>query len=155
MARVHGPEKSILTKDQVGYAPSPAHTSVVPAQALGIAEGTDNADGAWKFVSWATSAEMAAEMQGVGVMGARTSAWEASTTKEFFPAEVITAVQKGNETGVPYDRPRIVAVGEARDAIGGALVAAIEGSDVKAAADTANEAFQKLIDAEKAEYKIM
>lgn len=148
------PEKSTLTEEQVGYAPSPALTSVVPAQALGISAGTDNPDAAWQFVSWATSVEMAAEMQGVGVMGARDSAWEAETTAETFPEAVISAVQYGNEHGVPYDRPRIVAVGEARDAIGGALVTAIEGGDVQAAADTANQGFQMLIDQEKLEYGI-
>lgn len=146
------PEKSTLAEDQVGYAVSPALTSVVPAQALGIAAGTANPEAAWEFVRWATSIEMSAEMQGIGVMGARDSAWESQQTKDTFPQEVIDAVVHGNEVGIPYDRPRIVAVGEARDAIGGALVSAIEGSDVQAAADTANSAFQQLIDQERLEF---
>ncbi|MGC3953577.1 MAG: sugar ABC transporter substrate-binding protein [Propionicimonas sp.] len=148
------PEKSTLTTEQVGYAKSPAKTSAVTAQALGISTFSDNQDGAWEFVKWATSKEMAAKMQGVGVMGARTSAWDAQETKDFFPAEVVEAVQWGNANGVPYERPRIVKVGEARDAIGQALVTAIEGGDVQAAADTANTAFQALIDAEKLEFGI-
>ncbi|MFD1507255.1 ABC transporter substrate-binding protein [Georgenia yuyongxinii] len=146
------PEKSTLTTEQVGYAPSPAKTSVVTPQAFGMAAGSDNPDGAWEFIRWATSKEMAAEMQAAGVMGARDSAWESEQTAEKFPADVVTAVQDGNANGVPYDRPRIVSVGEARDAIGGALVTAIEGGDVAAAAKTANEAFQQLIDSEKTEF---
>ncbi|WP_163543011.1 ABC transporter substrate-binding protein [Occultella kanbiaonis] len=148
------PEKSTLTEAQVGYAPSPALTSVVPAQAFGIAASSDNTDGAWEFIRWATSVEMAADMQEVGVMGARDSAWESEQTAERFPEAVVAAVQVGNATGIPYDRPRIVAVGEARDAIGGALVAAIEGGDVADAAGTANEAFQQLIDSEKSQFGI-
>ncbi|XBH20449.1 sugar ABC transporter substrate-binding protein [Jonesiaceae bacterium BS-20] len=148
------PEKSTLTEDQVGYAVSPAHTSLVTPQAFGIAAGSKNQDVAWEFVQWATSKEMAAQMQGVGVMGARDSAWESNQTKEKFPDEVVTAVQEGNKNGVPYDRPRIVAVGEARDAIGGAIVTAIEGGDVTKAAETANKAFQQLIDKEKSEFNI-
>ncbi len=148
------PEKSTLTKEQVGFAISPALTSAVTPQALGISAFSDNKEGAWEFVKWATSKEMAAEMQGVGVMGARNSAWEAQQTKDFFPEEVIKAVQYGNENGVSYDRPRIVKVGEARDAIGEVIVAAIQGGDVQAAADTANTSFQALIDAEKQEFNI-
>ena len=148
------PEKSTLTEEQVGYAASPAHTSLVTAQAFGIAAGSKNADVAWDFVQWATSTEMANQMQAIGVMGARDSAWESDETAKKFPADVITAVQHGNQTGVPYDRPRIVAVGEARDAIGSALVAAIEGNDIPKAADSANSAFQQLIDKEKSEFNI-
>jgi multiple sugar transport system substrate-binding protein len=148
------PEASTLSEDQVGYAPSPAHTSVVPAQALGIASGSSKPDVAWAFVKWASSKEMAAVMQGQGVMGARDSAWEAPETAETFPEEVITAVQAGNADGVPYDRPRIVKVGEARDAIGNVIAAAIEGGDVAAAAEAANTTFQGLLDAEKSEFGI-
>src|SRR5699024_12685751 len=106
---------------QVGYASSPALTSVVPAQALGIASGSSKPDVAWEFVKWASSKEMAAAMQGEGVMGARDSAWEAPETADTFPDEVIAAVQEGNANGVPYDRPRIVKVGEAGEAIGKAI----------------------------------
>ena len=49
---------------------------------------------------------------------------------------------ENNKHGVPYDRPAIVNVGEARDAIGDAINAAIEGKDVKAAAEKSNTAFQ-------------
>jgi multiple sugar transport system substrate-binding protein len=148
------PEASTLSEEQVGYAPSPAHTSVVPAQALGIASGTSKPDVAWAFVKWASSQEMAAAMQGKGVMGARDSAWASPETAETFPAEVVTAVQAGNADGVPYDRPRIVKVGEVRDAIGNVIATAIEGGDVAAAAESANTTFQGLLDAEKSEFGI-
>lgn len=146
------PEVSTLTEDQVGFASSPAHTSVVPAQALGIASGSNKLDLAWEFVKWASSKEMAALMQGSGVMGARDSAWAAPETAEAFPEEVIAAVQAGNASGVPYDRPRIVKVGEARDAIGNVIATAIEGGDIAGTAEAANTTFQGLIDAEKTEF---
>lgn len=148
------PDASTLTEEQVGYAPSPALTSVVPAQAFGVASGSSKPDVAWSFVKWATSKEMAAAMQGKGVMGARDSAWEAPETAEAFPEEVVAAVQAGNADGVPYDRPRIVKVGEARDAIGNVIATAIEGGDVASAAESANTAFQGLLDAEKSEFGI-
>jgi multiple sugar transport system substrate-binding protein len=97
---------------------------------------------------------MAAAMQGKGVMGARDSAWASPETAETFPAEVVTAVQAGNADGVPYDRPRIVKVGEVRDAIGNVIATAIEGGDVAAAAESANTTFQGLLDAEKSEFGI-
>jgi multiple sugar transport system substrate-binding protein len=42
----------------------------------------------------------------------------------------------------------VVQVGKARDIIGTVIVAAIEGKDLKSAADQANSQFQALLDSE-------
>ena len=47
-----------------------------------------------------------------------------------------------------HDRPQLEQVARAREFVGGPLVTAIEGGDVKAAADAANKDFQDLLDGE-------
>lgn len=49
---------------------------------------------------------------------------------------------------MPTDKPLVAAVGQARDIIGEAVTAAIEGKDYKSAADKANASLQQLLDRE-------
>jgi len=51
--------------------------------------------------------------------------------------------------GVGHDRPQVVKVAEAREVVGQPIVDAITGSDPAAAADTAQQGFQKILDDEK------
>lgn len=52
------------------------------------------------------------------------------------------------ETAVGHDRPQLEQVARAREFVGGPIVTAIEGGDVAAEADSANEQFQELLDAD-------
>ncbi|MDQ0819349.1 multiple sugar transport system substrate-binding protein [Arthrobacter sp. V4I6] len=146
------PAKTKLTAAEVGFAPTPGgHPSNVPAQALAISAKSKHSGTAWKFIQWATGKEMTTKAQGEGVMGARASGWKSAETAKKFPQEVIDAVEFGAKNGVPYDRPRLIKVGEARDVVGGPMVVAIQGGDVEAAAKTAAKEFQAMIDVEKSE----
>lgn len=150
---VYDPEKSKIA-DQVGFAPFPsgpdgAKPYNVAAWALAINGQSPNQDNAWEFIQWATSPEMTLEIQKEGVPSARTSVWEDPAGTESYPEELATAIAKNAENGVGYDRPRVNGVAQAREIVGGPIVAGITGEDSGAAADEATAQFQELLDGEK------
>ena len=136
------PAKSTVA-DKTGVAPFPAgpkgaHMYSVTSWGLAIAAGSKKKDAAWEFVKWATSKETTIKSQNTGVVpGAKAK----------FSADWIAAA-KASAAGKSYDRPLVVQVGKARDIIGSAIVAAIEGKNVEAAAKEANQQFQALLDTE-------
>jgi len=146
------PGKSTVA-DKTGVAPFPAgpkgaHMYSVTSWGLSIPAGSKHKDAAWEFVKWATSKEVTIRTQnGAVVPGARNSVWETPEGRAKFPADWIAAA-KASAKGKSYDRPLVVQVGKARDIIGSAIVAAIEGQDVEAAAQNANQQFQALLDSE-------
>ncbi|ASK66148.1 ABC transporter substrate-binding protein [Brachybacterium avium] len=150
---VYDPEKSKIA-DQVGFTPFPAGPDGskpynVAAWALAINGESPNQDNAWKFIQWATSPEMTLEIQKEGVPSARTSVWDDPAGTESYPEELAEAIAKNAENGVGYDRPRVNGVAQAREIVGGPIVAGISGGDSDAAADDANAQFQELLDGEK------
>src|SRR5699024_8012731 len=108
-----------------------------------------NQDNAWEFIKWATSPEMTLEIQKEGVPSARTSVWEDPAGTESYPEELATAIAQNAENGVGFDRPRVIGVAQAREIVGGPIVAGITGEDTDAAADEAAAKFQELLDGEK------
>lgn len=146
------PEKSTVS-DQVGFAAFPAgpagsHPYNVAAWALGINSNSENQDNAWKFIEWATSPEMTLEIQAAGVAGARSSAWEDPAGTSNLPADLAKAIAANGKGGVGNDRPLVIGVAEAREIVGGPIVAAIAGEDPAAAAEEADAALQELLDGE-------
>ncbi|AXI10532.1 ABC transporter substrate-binding protein [Oceanobacillus zhaokaii] len=146
------PSKSNVA-DKVGFAPFPAgpggnHVAAPPAWAVAIGANSEKKDAAWEFVKWATSKDIVLKLQKTGITGALTSVWESPEGTEKFPKDLAEAIVTNNKYGIPYDRPAIVNVGAARDAIGDVINAAIEGKDVKAEAEEANKAFQDILDKE-------
>ncbi len=120
----------------------------VTSWGLSMAAGSKNKDAAWEFIKWATSKQIVLKEQGEGaVPGARTSVWADPAGKAKFPADWIAA-QQASANGRGYDRPLVTQVNAARDIIGTVITDAINGQDVKAAADKANSDFQKLLDQE-------
>lgn len=115
---------------------------------LAMSATAPNKDAAWEFMKWATSKEITLKTQGEGaVPSARASVYSAQGGVAKFPKDWLAAAQ--SETGGrQYDRPLVVQVSQARDIIGSAIVAAIEGKDVNAAASQANTQFQALLDKE-------
>lgn len=99
-----------------------------------------------EFVKWATSKEVATLAQSVGNSGARTSVWDDPEANKSFPPELVKVILASGDIGVETDRPQVISVGRARDAIGEVIVTAINGGDVQAAADKANATFQSIID---------
>lgn len=139
-ANVENPEASTVA-GKVGYAAFPAGPRAneywLSGWGLSMASSSKNKGPSWYFIQWATSPEMARKTQIEGkVAGARQSVWEA-TGADVFPADWTEAYVLSSSEATRPDRPPVVAVSEVRDAIGNAIVAAIEGQDVKAAADKA------------------
>ena len=103
------------------------------------------------FMKWAAGVEMTKYIQTSGISSARTSAWEDPACTANYPAELLAAIQEGNKIATKaYDRPMTTSVAAARDVIGVVITTAIEGGDVQAAADKANEEFQKILDEDAA-----
>jgi multiple sugar transport system substrate-binding protein len=147
------PEKSTVG-DQVGFAafpsgPGGSHPYNVAAWGLGINSASKSQDNAWKFIEWATSPEMTLEVQAAGVPGARTSAWEDPAGTSNLPADLAKAIAANGAGGVGADRPLVIGVAEAREIVGGPIIAAIAGDDSDAAADDASAALQQLLDSER------
>ncbi|MBT2654053.1 sugar ABC transporter substrate-binding protein [Bacillus sp. ISL-18] len=148
------PAKSQVA-DKVGFAPFPAGPNGakpynVTSWALGIGANSEKKDAAWQFIKWVESKEMVMKLQTEGNPGARISVWESSEGTAKFPKDLAEAIAaNGGEKGVPYDRPVVINVGNARDTIGDVILAAIEGKDVKTAAEKADGEFQKILESEK------
>jgi multiple sugar transport system substrate-binding protein len=146
------PAKSQVA-DKTGVAPFPAgpkgaHMYSVTSWGLAMPATGKKHDAAWEFIKWATSKETTTRTQSQGaVPGARNSVWESPEGKAKFPADWIVAA-RASASGKSYDRPLVVQVGKARDIIGSAIVASIEGKNVEAAIREANQQFQALLDSE-------
>jgi multiple sugar transport system substrate-binding protein len=147
------PDKSIVA-DKTGVAvfpEGPAGRNMYNVTAWGIAmySGSKNKDDAWKLLEFLTNKKGITFIQGEQtVQSARASVWADPAGIKNFPADWAKAVAQ-SANGKPYDRPLVTAVTNARDIIGEAVVASIEGKDFKAAADNANEQFQQLLNREK------
>ncbi|MCU1439557.1 MAG: putative ABC-type sugar transport system, periplasmic component [Rhodoglobus sp.] len=147
------PSKSNIA-DQIGVAPIPSGSDGsrpynITNFAIGINSGSKNQDNAWKFIQWATSKDNVLKFQQADVPGPRTSVWADPAGTSALPADLLKVIQTNGDIGVGYDRPVLIAVAAAREAVGTPLVTAIQGGDVADAAKTANAAFQDLLDKEK------
>jgi multiple sugar transport system substrate-binding protein len=140
--------------DKVGIAmvpsgPAGARPYSIVAWELCIGPSSKNKDNAWKLISWLLSKDNMARTERAGSFMARKSAWQDPANNTKFTPEFISVNQKSAEIGVPYDRPVMIKVQQARDIIGNVIAVAIEGGDVAKAAHEANAQFQKLLDEEK------
>ena len=154
-ANLTDPAKSKVA-DTVGFAPMPAgpagfKVNNVPAWALGINAASENKANAWKFIEWATTADMTRTMQKAGILGARKSVADDPKAFATFPKDLVSAIAAStkNGVGIGHFLPLVINVQQARDIVGAPIVTAIKGGDSNAAADTADKAFQGLIDSEK------
>ncbi len=151
------PAKSTVA-DKTGVAKLPAGPKGnkmynVTSWAISIYSGSKNQDAAWKFIEFMTDKAGITFIQGEKtVQCSRASVWKTPEGTKNFPADWAAAVAAAGN-GVPTDKPLVTAVGQARDIIGEAVVAAIEGKDYKPVADKANAALQQLLDKEASEKK--
>ncbi|MDR1536227.1 MAG: sugar ABC transporter substrate-binding protein [Planctomycetota bacterium] len=147
------PAKSTVA-DQTGVAvfpkgPKGSRMYNVTAWAIGIYSGSSQKEEAWKFIEFMTNKPGITFIQGErGVQCARNSVWASPEGVKSFHADWAKAVADSAD-GVAHDRPLVVAVGEARDIIGEAVTASIEGKDFKTLATSANARFQAILDREK------
>ncbi len=149
-ANLIDPEQStVVDTASVVMAPAgpAAQTPYVGGWHLSIYNGSEKKGPAWLFVQWALGKEMVKQAQLQNITTGRTSAWESpeytSTSKN---PELAENFLKATAIGDPRWNPPVLAVSEARDAVGAAIVTAIEGGDVEAALADANEVLQKLLD---------
>ena len=145
-----GPETDVA--DNAGFAVSPNNSTWnICSWGLGVSAGSKNQAAAKEFIKWAAGVEMTKYIQTSGISSARNSAWNDPECTKNYPAELLAAIQTGNEIATKsYDRPLTTSVSAARDVIGSVITTAIEGGDVQAAADKANSEFQAILDADKA-----
>lgn len=149
------PSQSVV-HDKVGYAPLPAGPAGsvphVSNWGLAVSANSDAKEAAWLFIQWATSKEIALEGQLLGMPSARASAWESEEFAATNEAPDWAAASMTNyENGQPQWNPPVLNIGEARDAVGNAIVAAILGENVAAAARDAAREMNAIIAEDRAE----
>jgi multiple sugar transport system substrate-binding protein len=124
------PAKSQVPAANVGMASLPAgpagsHPYFVVSWSIAVAKKAKNPDGAQQFLAWATSKEMAKKALVATIPMARDSAWaDKEALAKVLPALIETRAFAA-KNGMPYDRPYMSAVGEARDRIGEVIVESI------------------------------
>ncbi|MBI2456834.1 MAG: sugar ABC transporter substrate-binding protein, partial [candidate division NC10 bacterium] len=72
-----------------------------------------------------------------GVLGPRESVWKDPKGKGKVPADLAESLTQSSKVGSPLWNPPVIAVAEVRDAVGAAIVTAIQGGDVRAAVNKA------------------
>jgi multiple sugar transport system substrate-binding protein len=150
---VVAPDKSVVG-DKIGFAVFPAGPAGskpfnVCSGAIGVSNFSKQKEAAAVFVKWMTTKDMVMRLQVAGNSGARKSVWANPESTKSWPPELVAVVNKSNEIGIGWDRPRVINVTQARDIISEPLLVGFEGGDVEAAAHKAQAAFQALIDGEK------
>lgn len=142
-------ESTIVDSAGITVAPKgPAgSTPYVGGWHISIYSQSQNKEAAWLFLQWALSKEMTLKAQLANITTARSSAWEDSEFKAVGNAELIEAFTYAMFNGNSGWNPPVLAVGEARDAIGVVIITAHEGGDIKAALEEADAIFQGLLDA--------
>ena len=77
------------------------------------------------------------------------SVWNSSEGTTSFPKELSEVIKESSKGGVDHDRPTVINIGEAREAVGSTVQAVLNGQDVKSAVQKANDTLQNIIDKEK------
>jgi multiple sugar transport system substrate-binding protein len=134
-------ESSVVAGD-VGYALFPSGPggsgTTVPVKGLAIAKQSTHPEAAWLFLQWASGREMVKEVLRRGVLVGRESAWKDSDANWKVPPDLAKSFQEAGRIGATEWAPPMVAVTDARVAVGKAITAAIRGEDIQAAAATAS-----------------
>ncbi|MGF9710637.1 ABC transporter substrate-binding protein [Paenibacillus naphthalenovorans] len=141
--------------NKVGFAMFPAGQAGakpfnITAWGMAMNSASANKEAAWTFIEWATGKDLVLKSQQRGNPGARNSVWNDPQGVSGFPEEYIPVISESIQVGVGHDRPQVISVSEARDIIGDIVIKGLLGEDIKDAADKANQAYQAIIDREKA-----
>ncbi|MBI1999856.1 MAG: sugar ABC transporter substrate-binding protein [candidate division NC10 bacterium] len=139
---VEDPQKSKVI-GKVGYTmfprgPKGSYGSTVAVWGLGMPKTSKNQKAAWLFMQWATNRDQVFKVQSdKGVLGPRESVWKDPKGKGKVPADLAESLTQSSKVGSPLWNPPVIAVAEVRDAVGAAIVTAIQGGDVRAAVNKA------------------
>jgi len=135
--------------EQVGFAPFPSgpggNGGTVGVRGLAIAKQSANPGAAWLFMQWASGPEITRKALMHGVLVARESTWQDSVARSEVPPDLATGLQQAGRTGVIDWLPPMVAVTSAREVIGHVITAAIQGQDIRSAANTAEHQLTEIL----------
>jgi multiple sugar transport system substrate-binding protein len=141
------PTKTQIPAENFGVAKLPAGPKgdspfIVVSWAMGISSKTKNPDAAMKFLTWATSKELAIKGMAANITMARNSAWADPQVRAAANPGIIETQAHAAKSGYPYDRPFMSSVGKARDLIGEVIIESIntKGASPRLAAMAAEKA---------------
>ncbi|GAB6277278.1 MAG: sugar ABC transporter substrate-binding protein [Rectinema sp.] len=124
------PTKSQVPAENVGIANFPAGPKgntpfIVVSWGMAIAKQSKNKALAMDFIKWATSQGLAKRGMLANITMARNSAWKDAEVRSKINTGLIATQEYAAKYGIPYDRPYMSAVGEARDLIGEVIIESI------------------------------
>jgi multiple sugar transport system substrate-binding protein len=124
------PAKSQIPAENVGIADFPAgpkgNTPFISVSwGMAISKKAKNMDAAQQFLAWATSKDMAKRGLIANITMARNSPWLDKDVLSKVNPSLVSTRAFAAKNGVPYDRPYMSAVGEARDRIGEVIIESI------------------------------
>jgi multiple sugar transport system substrate-binding protein len=135
--------------DRVGYAQFPSGPAgfgaTVAVRGLAIAKQSAAPEAAWLFMQWASGPEMVRKALMHGVLVARESTWKDRVARGEVPSDLAESLQQAGRTGRVDWLPPLVAVTSAREVVGRVITAALQGGNIREAADHANRELEEII----------
>ncbi len=127
------PAKSQVSAENVGIANFPAGPKgntpfIAVSWGIAVSKKTKVPDLAQQFLAWATSKDMAKRGLAANITMARDSPWLDKEVLAKVNPSLVSTRAFAARNGVPYDRPYMSAVGEARDRIGEVIIESINSS---------------------------
>ena len=124
------PAKTQLAAGSIGIANMPAGPKanapfIVTSWGMAVAKQSKKKELAMKFLTWATSKELAAKGMLANITMARSSVWEDPAVLAKINPGLVETRAFAAVNGYPSDRPYMSAVGEARDLIGELIIESI------------------------------
>ena len=119
--------------------------------AISICSKSKNKQAAWYFAQWFTNKRNQLRSQVLPEPTGRKSAWAAPEFKQGLKGDAVafmTTMEAALANGFMDAHPPAEDFSGARATVGAAITVAIQGGDIKAAAEKANIAYQKQIDSE-------
>jgi multiple sugar transport system substrate-binding protein len=142
-------ESNSRIAEKVGYAQFPSGPAgfgaTVAVRGLAIAKQSAAPEAAWLFVQWASGSEMVRKALMHGVLVARESTWKDRVARSEVPADLAESLQQAGRTGRVDWLPPLVAVTSAREVVGRVITAALQGGNIREAADRANRELEEII----------
>lgn len=134
---------------KVGYYPFPTGPGgdhpILYGWGVSVAQQSKKKEAMWLFAQWATNKQNAVRSVQSGAASARKSAWDNPEITSKMKPDLLAAYKHTVEVGNPNWVPLVIPVAEVRDIIGDVILTAIEGGDVKTAAEKANRLFVEAV----------
>lgn len=124
------PAKTQIPAADIGVAQLPKGPKgdspfIVVSWGMAMSAESKNKDAAMKFLSWATSKELAKQGMLSNITMARNSAWADTEVRAVMNPGLVETQAHAAKNGYPFDRPFMSSVGQARDLIGEVIIESI------------------------------